>query len=151
MPSYTGAVQTFHAGPSTVVQTMVRTQTYVLTPTLIPLTVTSSAVFTDGQGHVTTRDASFVTTAAIINSQSCNGGGGGGGGDALQRIKIGVGLGLGIPALTALIDFGLYIYYKKSQSQPIFPTTTTTQPPMKGVPTGGGNPVKPPAYQYSRA
>ncbi|KAG8750066.1 hypothetical protein FRC14_000836 [Serendipita sp. 396] len=141
MPAFTGPVQTLQLGPSTVVQTVVQTQTYVLTPTLVPVTITSSSVITGSNGQVTTRDVSYVTTAAILNSGPSNGGGAN---DSLQRVKVGVGLGLGLPALAGLLWYAMYIYNKRNLPPP--PATAgggggggATQPILPGP--GVNNPL----------
>ncbi|KAG8824970.1 hypothetical protein FRC17_008906 [Serendipita sp. 399] len=128
MPTAIGPVQTLQLGPSTVIQTVVRTQTYVLTPTLLPFTVTSASVITGSNGQVTTQDLSYVTTAVVVNAES-SGSSGGNGNDNLQRVKIGVGLGLGLPTLGALLAYAMYLYNKRNSPPP--------PPPPPPLPTSG--------------
>ncbi|KAG8824966.1 hypothetical protein FRC17_008902, partial [Serendipita sp. 399] len=54
--------------PQTVVQdhTIIQTQTYTITPTVAPITVTNSTIFTAPNGQLTTREQIYVTTAAVL-------------------------------------------------------------------------------------
>ncbi|PVF92640.1 hypothetical protein CPB86DRAFT_877733 [Serendipita vermifera] len=105
MPSFSGNVQTINLEPSTLVSTITSVQTQTLTPTLVNLTVSSSAVVTGDDGVVTTVDRSYTTTAAVINYEPTRD-------PSSNRIALGVGLGLGIPSfILALIGT---VYVKKS-------------------------------------
>lgn len=102
MPQETGPVETISRPPTTVEVT--REVTHTLTPTMINLTITSSAVVTGSDGHPTTEDRSYTTTAAVINFQPAPEEGLSTG----NKIALGVGLGLGLPSL--LVAIGAWAY-----------------------------------------
>ncbi|KAG8852431.1 hypothetical protein FRB91_006526 [Serendipita sp. 411] len=93
----------------TVVQehTVVETQTYAVTPSVVPITVTSSTVFTASNGQVTTWAQAYVTSAAVVpvstsfsNESKSN-----------QRLALGLVLGLVLPLLVAL--WCVIMYYRR--------------------------------------
>lgn len=91
LPSFSRNVQTINMGPSTVTQT--------LTPTLVNLTISSSAVVTGSDGSLTTVDRTYTTTAAVINYEPCRDKSA----ELGNKIALGVGRGLGIPTLVIAI------------------------------------------------
>lgn len=106
-PSFSRNIQTVNIGPSTAMQT--------LTPTLVNLTVSSSAVVTGSDGSLTTVYRTYTTTAAIINYES----GRDKSADLGNRIALGVGLGLGIPTLVMAVIGTYYMAraYKNNQRE----------------------------------
>jgi hypothetical protein len=65
----------------------------------VNLTVSSSAVITDSNGHLTTQDRSYTTTAAVIDYEPTPQRGL----SESDKIALGIGLGLGFPSLLIAI------------------------------------------------
>ncbi|KAG8824969.1 hypothetical protein FRC17_008905 [Serendipita sp. 399] len=116
MPTFTGQVQTFQNGLTTIRETVVQTQTYVLTPTVVPFTIQSSRVVTGSNGQVSTLDASYVTNAPVLNnapSSSSNGD------DENDPLALGLSLGLAVPIVAALAAFMWWYWLRHKRAMQI--------------------------------
>ncbi|KAG8824968.1 hypothetical protein FRC17_008904 [Serendipita sp. 399] len=94
--------QASQTGATAVIETVMQIQTYVLTPTVVPVTIQSSTVITGSNGQVSTLDASYVTLAAVLNnlpSSTSNED------DDEDRLAVGLSLGLSLPISAALVAF----------------------------------------------